>query len=122
MEWINSQKANIMSLEDCEAKRYFVASLNTQRTNVSHMYDLTEGAIVHDTAHLYYESGIKKMIAARGIDLEKSMKNYASGVSGYATTSVDDYVAESFTSYWYNENVIDSELRKVFEDFENGKR
>ena len=51
-----------------------------------------------------------------GLDIAESMEKYASGVSGYATSSKKEYIAESFTAYWYGmTDILDPELVAVFE-------
>lgn len=45
------------------------------------------------------------------------METYASGISGYATDGVSEYIAESFCSYMKGEKVIDPEIRKIFDEW-----
>jgi len=44
-----------------------------------------------------------------------NMKLYSEKISGYATMDFSEYVAESYASYMKGENVIDPELKRVFE-------
>ena len=44
-----------------------------------------------------------------------NMSKYAGRVSRYAQENLKEYIAESFASYMKGENVIDPELRKIFD-------
>jgi hypothetical protein len=68
--------------------------------------------IHHEMGH-HIESAIMK---SDGYDVIKAnMPKYAEKISGYATISESEYIAESFASYLKGEDLIDPALRKVFE-------
>ena len=55
------------------------------------------------------------MFKETGFDVSSSMVKYATDISGYATTSNMEYVAESFTAYWYGKtDILDPDLVNIF--------
>ena len=53
----------------------------------------------------------------RGFDLNTSHSSYSRKISGYATASTQEYVAESFLAYWKGEiDKLDPELVKIFRE------
>lgn len=66
-----------------------------------------------------FEKAISKM---GNYDLIKAnMPKYAEKISGYATTDIGEYIAESFASYRKNEKILDPELVKAFEILKTNK-
>jgi hypothetical protein len=68
--------------------------------------------ITHEMGH-----AIEKEVrmAANYEAIKNNMGKYAEKISGYATINEGEYIAESFASYNKGENLIDPELKKVFE-------
>ena len=50
--------------------------------------------------------------------IKANMQFYAPKISGYATESMSEYIAESFCSYRKGEKIIDEELAKAFKQLE----
>ena len=73
--------------------------------------ETVEDIINHEFGHTF-ENAISKM---DNYDLIKAnMIKYAPNISGYATTEMGEYIAESFASYRRGEKLIDPELEKAF--------
>lgn len=71
-----------------------------------------EEVLWHELGHTL-ERGISK--APNFERIKANMAVYAPKVSGYATTEMGEYIAESFCSYMKGEGVADPELIKAFE-------
>lgn len=85
------------------------ASIKSGRATVPETVD---GVIHHEMGH-HIEGAVKK---ADGWDVVKAnMPKYAENISGYATISESEYIAESFASYLKGEGLIDPELAKIFD-------
>ena len=85
------------------------ASVASRRATVP---ETVEDIINHEFGH-NFEKAISQM---DNYDLIKAnMPKYAEMISGYATSTMSEYIAESFTSYRKGENLIDPELKKGFE-------
>lgn len=107
------------------AKRdYIEALLTTGRQCVSQSYDFVEGTFVHECGHMLDDHMIGKLIrqasGASGVKysewLSKSRATYGGRISGYAIASNQEYIAESFTAWWFGEgDKIDPVIRSVFE-------
>ena len=104
-------------------KEYIEALLGTKRQCVSQSYDFVEASFIHECGHMLDDKLFRKTmkdigspLAMRG-GLTDSMTEYGKGISGYSVSTVDEYIAESFTAWWYGEtSVVDPELIKVFEE------
>lgn len=85
------------------------ASLLSGRATVP---DNITDVITHELGH-----SIEKEVrmAANYEAIKSNMGKYAEKISGYATINEGEYIAESFASYNKGENLIDPELKKVFE-------
>lgn len=93
---------------------YLKAMKNTGRSNV-YMAD-AYGTTIHEMGHYLDDSLFHKMFSESGFDLNESFSMYSGGISGYATSSKQEYIAESFAAYWKGEtDIIDPELLKIFE-------
>lgn len=80
--------------------------------------ETVEDIINHEFGHTF-EKAISKM---GNYDLIKAnMPKYAEKISGYATTDIGEYIAESFASYRKNEKILDPELVKAFEILKTNK-
>lgn len=72
--------------------------------------------IVHELGHYLDDTMFRAEFKARGFDLSASFAEFARGVSGYATESTQEYVAESFLAYWNGETAgLDPALIDIFE-------
>lgn len=90
-------------------RKVLEASAKSGRGNVA---ETVEDVINHELGHAL-ESYLKKLDSFT--DLQARMARYADGISGYATESWSEYVAESFASWRRGESVADPELIKAFE-------
>lgn len=91
------------------AEQAMKASLTSGRCTVP---ESIEDVIHHEMGHSL-EKAIRKM---PGYETAKAnMSAFAEKVSGYATFDEGEYIAESFASYMKGEDVIDPEMRKLFE-------
>ena len=73
---------------------------------------------VHESGHMLDDKIFGKIFKEQGFDVKESMINYGKKISGYAVSSRQEYVAESFASYWYGLE-IDPALEKIFKEAEN---
>lgn len=69
-----------------------------------------EECINHELGH-FLEQYLKNDIKI----IEEGMERYAPKISGYATESMSEYIAESFASYMRGESLIDPKLKELFE-------
>lgn len=94
--------------------RYLKALKKTGRTNVSKPD--AYGSMVHELGHYLDDRLFTKAVKESGFDIASSFSKYAENVSAYATSNRQEYVAESFTAYWFGEtSELDPELVKIFE-------
>lgn len=98
-------------------KIYIEALARTGRQCVAQSTeDFAEATFVHEIGHMLDDKVFALQTTARPIDIRKSMEQYAGKVSGYAATSSAEYVAESYTAWWYGmTDIIDPELVNIFE-------
>ena len=73
---------------------------------------------VHESGHMLDDKIFGKMFKEKGFDVADSMKNFGKTISGYAVTNRQEYIAESFASYWYGFD-IDPELAQIFKEAES---
>ena len=105
------------------AKREYVETLlKTGRQCVSQSYDFVEGTFVHEAGHMMDDKAFRRIMKemdsplAKGSGLAESKAKFAKNISGYATATQQEYIAESFAAWWYGEtDILDPELVKVFE-------
>ena len=90
-------------------RKVLEASAKSGRGNVA---ETVEDVINHELGHSL-EQYLKKLDGFT--DLQSRMARYAEGISGYATESWSEYVAESFASWRKGESLADPELIKAFE-------
>jgi len=103
-------------------KDYVETLLRTKRQCVCQSYDFAEGTIVHECGHMLDDkmfrtimNETKSPLAERG-GLSASLAKYGKNISGYAVATTNEYIAESFTAWWYGEtSILDPELVKIFE-------
>ena len=107
-------------------KEWLEALLRTGRQCVSQSHDFIEGTFVHESGHMLEDKVFRKVYddyfgtkgQFEGVRkfLSESQSRYAGRISAYAVTSTREYVAESFTAWWYGEtDILDPNLIKVFE-------
>ena len=100
--------ANVV-IKTKRAEDVIKASLVSGRATVP---DDIADVITHEMGHAI-EKAVRK--APNYEAIKGNMGKYADKISGYATINEGEYIAESFASYNKGENLIDPELKKVFE-------
>ena len=112
-------------LEQAQGRKrdYIEALIGTGRQCVSQSYDFVEASIIHECGHMLDDKMFRKVMKDMGSPLgafgglSESMLKYGKGISGYSVSTVQEYIAESFTAWWYGEtSIVDPELIKVFEE------
>jgi len=78
-----------------------------------------EEAIDHECGHAL-EKALRK--APNYHAVEENMPKYADGISGYATTSMGEYIAESHCAWRRGEECVDPEMVKAFEGLRRGRK
>lgn len=107
---------------------YIAALLETKRQAVSQSYDFMRGTFVHEFGHALEDKYIRKELTTMypGFDgvkdfLSQSRSTYAKHISGYAIADNHEYIAESFTAWWYGErDKVDPVISKIFEKVMGG--
>ena len=104
-------------------KAQLEAVLRTGRQTVCESHDFFEGAIVHESGHMLDDKLFRRVMKAIDSPLSKmgaigeSRATFGGGISGYAVTDNNEYIAESFTAWWYGEvDKLDPELVRIFEE------
>lgn len=82
--------------------RYMTALKNTGRTNVSPPD--AYGSTIHELGHYLDDHLFRSAMKDASFDLGASFEKYSTGISAYATADRNEYVAESFTAYWFGEH------------------
>ena len=77
--------------------RYMTALKKTGRTNVS------PPDAYHELGHYLDDRLFRSAMKNADFDLRASFEKYSTGISAYATADRNEYVAESFTAYWFGE-------------------
>lgn len=78
--------------------------------------DLAEATFVHESGHLLDDKIFRKLFKEKGFDISASMEKYAGNISGYAVSTNAEYIAESFTAFWYGKtDILDPDLVKIFQ-------
>ena len=85
------------------------ASLKSGRATVP---DTIEDVINHEMGH-----ALEKAVSQtdKFEIIKQNMSKYAENISGYATSDISEYIAESFASYRKGEKGIDPDLKGVFD-------
>lgn len=102
-------------------KKYIEALVKSGRQVVAQSCDdFVEATIVHEMGHSLDDKVFRKYFKTssnmEGLDIGLSMEKHAGGISGYAVSTKEEYIAESFASWWYgNTDDLDPELVKIFE-------
>lgn len=78
--------------------------------------DFAEATFVHESGHLLDDKIFRKLFKEKGFDISASMEKYAGNISGYAVSTNAEYIAESFTAFWYGKtDILDPDLVKIFQ-------
>lgn len=102
-------------------KKYIEALVKSGRQVVAQSCDdFVESTIVHEMGHSLDSKVFRKHFKTSsnmdGLDIGVSMEKYAGGISGYAVSTKEEYIAESFASWWYGmTDALDPDLVKIFE-------
>lgn len=78
-----------------------------------------EEVIDHECGHAL-EKALRKAPNFQAV--EENMPKYADGISGYATTSMHEYIAESHCAWRRGEECVDPEMVKAFEWLRRGRK
>ena len=93
--------------------RYLEALKRTGRTNV--FEPDAYGSTIHEMGHYLDDQIFRKAFKEKGFDLSASFEKYSGGISGYATATQQEYIAESFAAYWKGEtDILDPDLVDIF--------
>lgn len=93
--------------------RYLEALKRTGRTNV--FAPDAYGSTIHEMGHYLDDQIFRKAFKEKGFDLSASFEKYSGGISGYATATQQEYIAESFAAYWKGEtDILDQDLVDIF--------
>ena len=93
--------------------RYLEALKRTGRTNV--FAPDAYGSTIHEMGHYLDDQLFRKAFKEKGFDLSTSFEKYSGGISGYATATQQEYIAESFAAYWKGEtDILDPDLVDIF--------
>lgn len=93
--------------------RYLEALKRTGRTNV--FVPDAYGSTIHEMGHYLDDQIFRKAFKEKGFDLSASFEKYSGGISGYATATQQEYIAESFAAYWKGEtDILDPDLIDIF--------
>ena len=109
-----------------QQRLYVETLLRTGRQCVSQSYEFFEASIVHEGGHMLDDKIFHKIydqvFGTTGVFegaskyIAESRMKYGINISGYAISSNQEYIAESFCAWWYGEtDILDPELIKVFE-------
>lgn len=78
--------------------------------------DFAEATFVHESGHLLDDKIFRKLFKENSFDISASMAKYAGNISGYAVSTNAEYIAESFTAFWYGKtDILDPDLVKIFQ-------
>lgn len=89
--------------------------LNSAKSGRTLVAENVEEAITHEFGHALQEA---VMSHSKWDNVKRRMSIYAEGISGYATDSEQEYIAESFASYHKGERMADPMLVRIFRDLE----
>ena len=100
------------------SKRVLNVLMNSRVSGRGTVPDTIEEVLQHELGHAL-EKPLRKVPNYEL--LKERMSKYAPKISGYASDSFSEYVAESFASYRKGENIIDPEMVKAFESLRRKK-
>lgn len=105
-------------------KDYIETLLRTGRQCVSQSYDFVEGTFVHECGHMMDDKIVRRELIQAfggsnvryGDQLAESRAKYGGQISGYAISDNQEYIAETFTAWWFGEGEkCDPVIVDVFE-------
>lgn len=99
------------------AKGLYLAGLKESgRALVAQTAPYYDAVFSHEMGHALHDMLLRGQIKEAGIDLKESRLKYAKRISGYATSSNEEYIAESFAAFYVGEtSLLDPELLALFE-------
>lgn len=110
-------------------QRKYLEALKKSRVQcqAQRMDDFTEAVIVHELGHSLDDKLFRKQFKSLrnkdGFDIAESMERYGPGVSGYAVSKGEEYIAESFASWYYGQTEnLDPGLVEIFENSRRKKQ
>lgn len=107
--------ANILLGRPGTDKTLIQAIINTGRQCVSQSYDFAEASFIHEMGHFLDDEVFKLQLTTNRNFIVESMRTYAANISGYATSSSAEYVAESYAAFCYGEiDILDPKLVEIF--------
>ena len=121
---VTSNGEKLLATATGAKREYIQALISTGRQCVSQSYDFVEGTFVHECGHRLddnlFRKSLREAIGGSSVTfadkLSESRRLYGPNISGYAVSSSNEYIAESFTAWWYGEgDRIDPVIRSVFE-------
>lgn len=119
MESLMADKKAVESVLN-HPERYNMNKLDKRVRSVIEASAVSGRALVPETIEeaIWHELGhhLERVISREEFSaLKETMKTFGAGVSGYATDSVNEYVAESVASYMRGEEIKDKFLLSIFE-------
>lgn len=104
-------------------KTYLAALVRSGRQCIAtDVPNAAEATIVHEIGHMLDDRLFRRAFRERGFSITESKSTFGEGISGYAVSSNNEYVAESFAAYWYGmTDILDPELVSIFEGFDKWK-
>lgn len=125
MQTVRKHGQELLARATGTKRDYLQALLNTGRQCVSQSHDFVEGTFVHECGHMLDDHLFRNLIKqTSGVSdiryqdwLAQSRLMYGGNISGYAISSNNEYIAESFAAWWFGESdIIDPVIRSVFEE------
>lgn len=113
LDRLEQQYKNDKSMKGEYWRKYIQGLKDSGRSNVGVTPYID---IIHECGHYLDDTLFSKNYKKFGIDLTASYEKYASKISGYATATQREYIAESFTAYWIGEREkVDPDLIRLFD-------
>lgn len=117
---------DLLARPDLKAKqrRYIEALKKSGVQCAAQKFDnFAEATMIHESGHMLEDKLFFKLFKEEGFDVSASMDVFANGVSGYAVSSTHEYIAESFTYYWYGKTeALDPDLVRLFKKAEKTEK
>lgn len=110
-----------------QQRTYIETLMRTGRQCVAQSHDFVQGTFVHESGHMLEDKVFRKLMR-KAFDgdsvligkseefISNSRKKYAGNISAYAISNNREYIAESFTAWWFGETgILDPEIVAFFE-------